>query len=166
MIEIKFSGDPATVLQEASMFVAQLGTGHKMLSLAAQQRHEEAEQPAAAVPEQPAPTTEPPKPKAGRPKAADKKTEPPAPTVEKVEQTVEDVFDDGPAPAEENQDEAVAIPSTMEEMKAYFMKAGLSPEDNLAILKKYSDTGKLSGIPQARYKDVVKAIDTAKAKRK
>ncbi len=168
MIELKFQGSPQEVLAEASLFVAQLATGGKMIA-AAQAQQAQADAAAKSEPgaigqaPEPMPVAEevkPSKTKAKKPEAPK-----PAPVVENVEQTVEDVFDDGPDPAEENQD-ADDTPKTMEELKSRFVSTGLYADHGKAILNKFSPTGKLSGIPQEKYGEVVKAINAALAEQK
>lgn len=169
MIELKFHGTPDEVLAEASMFVAQLATGGKMIAAAQAQQHrqsqikEAGDGPSSQAPAEPMPVAEEVKP--SKPEAKKAKAPKPAPVVENVEQTVEDVFDDGPDPAEENQD-ADDTPKTMEELKSRFVSTGLSPDYGKAILTKFSTTGKLSGIPLEKYGEVVKAINVALAEQK
>ena len=168
MIELKFHGSPEEVMAEASLFVAQMATGGKMIAAAHAQRQaeinaEKGDGKSGQVPE-PMPVAEevkPFKPKAKKPEAPK-----PVPVVENVEQTVEDVFDDGPDPAAENQANDIPTPKTLEELKSFIVQAALTPDRGKALLEEHSPTGKLSGVPIENYGAVVKAVLKAAAAQK
>ncbi len=155
MIEITFKGD--TALAEIQAFAAQIGVGAKMLNLAREQAARQAEQPKDGEIIEP-PKAEDPKPapkKAGRPpKTA-------APVVENVANEPEDVFDETPAAEDESQDAPAAIPADLGALKDFFLKCPLSPNKQIEIVKKYSTTGKLSGIAEADYGKVVAECNAA-----
>lgn len=161
MIEIKFTGEGDAVAFEIARFAAQIGTGMRVLEAASRKSvPAEAEgpktEPDVAEPEKEQPKAEA-KPR-GRPKK-ELEVQKPAPVVESVEQKAEDVFD------EEEQidiEEVIAAPKTRDEMKTLLIKSGLTVDDQIALVKKFSSTGKLSGVPESDFGKMARAIEDAK----
>lgn len=176
MIEITFRGDD--VLAEIQAFAVQAGAGARLVAMAREHQAAKDQQSAkdvqsvlaitgagpekaeAAAAAAAAPEPEKPAPRKPKPKADTPKQEPisAAPVVENV---AEDVFDDAPAVEDVSQDPQDDVPKTFDDLKTFCMRLSVLPNTQLAIWKKYSPTGKLSGVPQKDYPALVRDLRAA-----
>ncbi len=157
MIEITFKGDGDAVAFEIARFAAQMSAGGKLMDLAAKQAAAKAEKPAEEIP-----VAEEVKETPKSVKKAAKKAEPEkaAPIVENVENAAEDVFDDEPVEV------AADVPKDKDAMRLYLLGAGLAAQDSVALVTKYSENGKLSGVPLTDYPKIVAEVKALQAKGK